>query len=119
MKSIRLVSAALSLAAFCGMAEIASAQVYDPWSNMMYDTSGCEYYNSCWVDQYGDVYGSNSYETQTYVHDGWNTYTPLSPDNNVYAPPSYSAPSYSATDTYVPYPNTDDSHQQFINSIWE
>lgn len=53
----------VSLGAIATNIGSASAQTgVDPWTGNTYDTSECAGYNSCYVDNYGDVYGSNNWE---------------------------------------------------------
>lgn len=117
----RFAASLLGLAAFSaltGMAQPASAQtIYDPWSNMSYDATDCYSagYNSCYVDNYGDVYGSSEVAPSTYTYDDYSYYTPLNESNNYYAP-SYDS---GASSSYVPYSSPSNSHESFINYIWE
>lgn len=65
MKLIKFaaLSTLISLSAISTRIESASAQTgIDPWNGNSYDTSECAAYNSCYVDQYGDVFGSNNWE---------------------------------------------------------
>lgn len=113
---LRLAAGLLGIAALTGVARPASAQmIYDPWSGMSYDASGCysDGYNSCYVDNYGDVHGSYDIDPSTYYYDDYSYYTPLDSSNNYYAP------STAPVDTYVPYESPSNSHEAFINSIWE
>ena len=59
--------------------EPASAQTgYDMWSDTTYDTSNCAGYSSCYVDGYGDVYGSSdAYDPGSYGYDDTTWYNQL------------------------------------------
>lgn len=65
MKSIKTTAilALVSLSAVATGIKPASGQTgYDPWNGNTYDTSECAGYNSCYVDNYGTIYGSNNWE---------------------------------------------------------
>ena len=113
MKSIKtntLLAALVSLSAIATAVKPVSAQnVYDPWTGQTYDTTQCyNTYDNCWVNHYGEVFGSyNGSEPNpnTYTWDSNQYYYPLNPSNNIYAP-SNTSPS-------------DKAHQDFINLIWQ
>ena len=82
MKLIKTTSIlALSIGAIASAAvKPVSAQTgYNPWTGNTYDTSECYYSNSCYVDQYGDVYGSDNWnDPYDYQYDSsGNTYYQL------------------------------------------
>ena len=81
MKSIRTTAllTLVSLTAIATGIKPASAQTgYDMWSGNTYDTSNCAGYNSCYVDNYGDVYGSdNYYNPGSYTWDDTTWYNQL------------------------------------------
>ncbi|KCZ93430.1 hypothetical protein [Hyphomonas johnsonii] len=121
MKSFTKTAAAVivALSAFAGAA---SAQDYgywaegsiSPWGMEMYDQYGDSHYVDPYaydsqVDNYGNVYSSYSGEMDPSI--GMYDLSPISPN-----PYDYSS---GGSSTYVPYENPVDSHQSFINSIWE
>ena len=78
MKSIKttaLLALILSGTTVAATMKSASAQVgVDPWTGAEYDTSNCVGYNSCYVDSWGNVSGSNNLpEAYDYQYDP--TYT--------------------------------------------
>ena len=81
MKSIKItaVLALISLSAIPMEIEPASAQNgYDLWTDTTYDTSNCSGYSSCYVDNYGTVYGSNdAYDPGSYGYDNSSWYKQL------------------------------------------
>lgn len=84
------------------------------WGMEMYDQYGNSHFVDPYaydsqVDLYGNVYSSDSgyFDPQIGMEDLYHT--------NPYAT-DYGSTSSS---TYVPYENPVDSHQSFINSIWE
>ena len=82
MKSIKtnaLLAAVVSLGAIASTIRPASAQTgYDMWTGNTYDTSNCSGYSSCYVDGYGDVYGSNNpYDPGSYTYDSTTWYNQL------------------------------------------
>ena len=117
MKFVRTLTA-IAAATVC-LTGIASAQDYNDWSSIspygleMQDQYGGIHYVDPYaydsqVDVYGNVYSSYGYEMDPGL--GMYDLTPAWQDN------SYSSGSSS---TYGPYENPVDSHQSFINSIWE
>ncbi|MEQ9434216.1 hypothetical protein, partial [Hyphomonas sp.] len=83
-----------------------------PWGMEMYD----DYGNSHFVDPYAydsqaDIYG-NIYSSDSGYMD------PQIGMSDLYSTNPYAADTGSSS-TYVPYENPVDSHQSFINSIWE
>ena len=114
------------LAAFAGLATLAIAPAHaqmnwdGAWMTggeiLMTDEYGNNYWADAWaenayVDNQGNVY--NDY-TGTYDNSGLY-YNDLTPDY------SYGSGGYDSgyDSTYVPYENPADSHEAFINSIWE
>ena len=86
------------------------------WGMEMYDQYGNSHFVDPYaydsqVDLYGNVYSSDSgyFDPQIGMEDLYHT--------NPYAT-DYGSTS-SSSSTYVPYANPVDSHQSFINSIWE
>ncbi len=81
MKSIKTTAllALISLGAIASGIKPALAQTgIDPWTGNTYDTSGCAAYNSCYVDGYGDVYGSDNYaDPYSYTYDDNSWYNQL------------------------------------------
>lgn len=81
MKSLKITAtiALVSLGAIATGVKPASAQTgYDMWTDTTYDTSNCSGYSSCYVDGYGDVYGSNdAYDPGSYGYDDTTWYNQL------------------------------------------
>tara|TARA_R110000850_G_C9721228_1_gene442283 strand:+ start:298 stop:657 length:360 start_codon:yes stop_codon:yes gene_type:complete len=113
-------SALIALVALTGALGTASAQdsgywaegSISPWGMEMYD----DYGNSHFVDPYAydsqaDIYG-NIYSSDSGYMD------PQIGMSDLYSTNPYAADTGTSS-TYVPYENPVDSHQSFINSIWE
>lgn len=83
-------------------------QMTDQWGNIHYTDP---YAYDSQVDMYGNVITSDSG-----MLDPSLDYYDLTPVPNPYYD---NATSGSSNSTYVPYTNPTDSHQSFINSIWE
>ncbi len=119
MKNIA-TAAALTLGA-----GLASANDFDNWG--VIDPYGLQQ-----VDQYGNIYYTDPYAYDSVVDaygnvisnyngtiepaSGYYDLTPVQPAGGYSSYGSYGA---SSSSTYVPYPNATDSHQKFINAIWE
>ncbi len=84
-------------------------QQTDQWGNIHYTDP---YAYDSQVDAYGNVISSDSG-----TMDSSQNYYDLTPVQTGGSYGGYSSGSTSST--YVPYPNTTDSHKSFINSIWE
>lgn len=82
-------------------------QQTDQWGNIHYTNP---YAYDSQVDAYGNVISSDSG-----MMDPSLDYYDLTPVQ----PSGYYGGSSSTSSSSVPYPNTTDSHQSFINSIWE
>ena len=121
---MKMLSKLAALATIATLAVIPSAHAQMDWDGAwiaggeiyMTDNLGNGYWadpyaESAWVDSYGNV--MNDY-SGTFDDSGlsWNQ---LTPDTSMGCG-SYDT-GYSST--YVPYENPVDSHQSFINSIWE
>ena len=96
----------------------------DPYGMQMQDQWG----NTHYVDPYAydsqvDMYGNVVSSYDGYMDPSLNYYDlqPVQPSwNSGYSSGFSSGSSTSgAIDTYVPYSNPTDSHQSFINAIWE
>lgn len=82
-------------------------QQMDQWGNIHYTNP---YAYDSQVDAYGNVISSDGG-----MMDSSPDYYELTPVQ----PSGYYGSSGSTSSTYVPYPNTTDSHKSFINSIWD
>jgi hypothetical protein len=116
LKKIAL-TAALSIATLTSVGA-ASAQDYmgwvdiDPYGSLMYDQWGNEHRVDPFAyDTQVDIYGNQISSYNGTLDPGLSTY------DLTFTNPYASTPT--VTDTYVPYSNPTDSHQSFINSIWE
>lgn len=79
-KSIKTTTlcALLSLGAIATIKPASAQTGYDMWTDTTYDTSNCNGYSSCYVDGYGDVYGSNeAYNPGSYGYDDTTWYNQL------------------------------------------
>lgn len=116
-KTIRKIAAAAVLLTVSGLV---AAQDYnnwgviDPYGLQMQDQWGNIHYTNPYAyDSQVDMYGNVIYSDQGTL-DQSQDYYDLTP---VPSASTYSAPVSSGS--YVPYTNPVDSHQSFINSIWE
>ena len=79
-KTTALLTALISLSAITTtVIKPASAQTgYDPYSGLNYDTSDCAGYNSCYVDNWGGLHGSdNLQDPYDYTYDDSSYYIQL------------------------------------------
>ncbi len=92
--------------------------VIDPYGLQMQDQWGNIHYTNPYAyDSQVDAYGNVIYSENGYLEPSLDYYelTPVQPSWNS-GSTGYDSGSSS---TYVPYANPTDSHQSFINSIWE
>lgn len=120
MKLFKKIAIAAALSVTSAMTVgVAAAQDYmtwndiDPYGSLMYDQWGNEHR----VDPYAydsvvDIYG-NVYSSDYGIDNSLDTYD-LTFNN-----PTASTWDTGSSSTYVPYESPVDSHQAFINSIWE
>ncbi len=116
---------AIALVALTSLVGAASAQdsgywaegSISPWGMEMFDEYGNSHFVNPYAydsqaDIYGNIYSSDSgyLDPQIGMSDLYHT--------NPYAT-DYGSSSTSTYEPYVPYANPVDSHQSFINSIWE
>ena len=115
--------------AFASLGGVASAQEnfwdgeIDPYGRVMYDQFGDVHYadpyaTDSMVDIYGNVISTDNGQFDPYY--GGGDYQHLftqDPTSSYYETPAFETPSYEAP--YVPYAQPEDSHQAFINSIYE
>lgn len=121
MKSImKKITAAAALTLFANVSSAADYNnwgVIDPYGLQQVDQFGNIYYTDPYAyDSQVDIYGnviSSDYGTLAPSLDYYDL-TPVQPYSSGYG--SYGT---SSTSTYVPYNNPKDSHEKFINAIWE
>jgi len=117
-----LKSLAIAVAALTALAGTAAAQDYnnwgviDPYGLQMEDEWGNIHYvdpyaHDSQVDIYGNVISSDYGQLDPSLD--FHDLTPVQPDT------SWSVEPLTGDDTYVPYVQPADSHEAFINSIWE
>ena len=91
--------------------------VIDPYGLQMQDQWGNIHYTNPYAyDSQVDIHGNVVYSENGYLDQSLDYYelTPVQPSYNS----GYDTGS-TGSSTYVPYANPTDSHQSFINSIWE